>query len=211
MDVNEYIKSSFKLWKLDEEEALKLREEEYPIKYGFFLVLIIYLVITLISFLIEFSSINDIMGLFSPFALISLIIFLIFLIGFIFLSFLWSHMWIKIFGGDENLKKTVEVFLILFFPITLVSFILTTISSILEITIGENLISLLISAIIYLLVGIYNLIIIVKTFSITHNLGILKSFFAGLTSMIIIYIIIAIVLVLLAFLIGINPFYLNLY
>lgn len=95
-------------------------------------------------------------------------------------NFVVSHLFVKLFGGDKSLGFTISVFNFLYsgFYITLsffslISILFFSISSIVSLLMG----------IVFFIFNIYFLIVLISTFSITHNMSKLKVFLAGLTYM----------------------------
>ena len=202
MDYRDYIKSSFNLYKFDKEEAKKLASKEVSIFTGS----IIFVIFT--ALIIAFYSLPEVIAptgelVFedfnvAPLLLIAAPFIALVSLFFTFVSILWSHLWIKIFGGDKSYKKTIEIFLISYVPFLLFYVVISVFDAILM-TLANAvsqffLVGLFITGLITLAATIYYLAVIAHTISITHNIELGMSILAGFVS-IFVAIILAIILV----------------
>lgn len=203
MDYIEYIKKSFNVWKLDEQEIRELNEKTYPISTGAMLAFISITITILFVFLPDIlipteNLLGEEIGVLPAFFLLLAPIFGIFGLGWVFLSFLWSYLWIKIFGGDKDFKKTSEILLVIYMPLLLLNTIISILDSFILILAGilSEMVSLItvFTSIAILILGIYYLVVVVNTISITHNMTQVKTIFAGICSFIGIFIITLIIL-----------------
>ncbi|MFT4244834.1 MAG: YIP1 family protein [Candidatus Woesearchaeota archaeon] len=202
MNYKDYIKSSFRLYLFDKEEAKKLASKEVSISIGS----LIFFILT--AFIIAFYMLPELIAPtgdlvfedfnIAPFLLIAAPVIALFSLMFTFISILWSHLWIKIFGGDKNYKKTIEIFLISYVPFLLIYTVISIFDAILMTF--ANLISpfflagFFISGLITLAVTIYYLAVIAHTISITHNMELSMSVLAGFVSVFIVVLFIGILL-----------------
>lgn len=201
MDISQYIKSSLGLWKLDKNEVKKVSDKNYSILLGSLLIAItttFTLFFVLLPELIVPSGefvFNDrdwtvtillllpIIGLFST---------LIAIVG-----ILWSHLWIKIFGGQRNILKTIEVFLVIQVPLLFFNILISAIDSVILILAGlySEFIALLtlLTGLVTFAFTIYYIIVIVNTISVTHNMSTLNTILAGFISTIVFLILLVII------------------
>ncbi|MCH8519607.1 MAG: hypothetical protein LAT82_02530 [Nanoarchaeota archaeon] len=214
MDYIDYIKSSFNLWKLDKKEAQKVSDNTYPILIGSILVAITMTIVLLFTFLPEiivpsgdliFEGINI-----APFLLLLAPVFGVLSVVFMFLSFLWSYLWIKVFGGSRDLKKTIEVFLVIQVPFLLFNIIISVIDSIILILAGlfSEFIALFafVTVMITFAFTVYYFVVVVNTISITHNMDVIKTVLAGAVSIVVAMAIIAMLLIIPLMILGVAFF-----
>ena len=187
MDLSLYFNYALRLWKFDETAAQELRENETPSIWNSLLVIVVFGLILGIITTVEqllifgFSGPVEIIGFLLGAILGGTIIWILF---YLFIS-LWSQIWINIYEGDRKFLKTLQVFLCIYIPSFIFIIILTSAELLLRIITSSESLLLIFEIIIMLIsitIGIYVTFVIVKTFSVTHNLGIRNAFVAGLIS-----------------------------
>lgn len=183
MDIGSYINYALRLWKFDESAAQELRDSEASSFWMSLSVIAIYGGI-IGFFLILEMILNH--NLYKPMEmlgyLVGILIGLFILVPLFYtIIILWSHMWINIFGGDRGFLKSLEIFTSVYLPAILFGILVFSYLYIVLMTIA-NLVTIIIAIILYLIymgLGIYSVFVIVKTFSITHNMGIGNAILAG--------------------------------
>lgn len=191
MDIIKYFQTALKLWIFDEKAIQEVKENEYPILIGALLIFVIGLVTSSLTILQEiitqppveesmlaylgFSLSYSSLVLVIPIALLSLTLYLVF--------FVWSHLWIKIFGGKLALKKTLEIFLL----ILCVNLFIGILSSVLTFMIMIFIVNQFLSIILTLILGfimfgifVWGLVVVVNTISKVHDMDFGKTIGAGL-------------------------------
>ena len=210
MDYISYLKSSFKLYMFDKEEAKKLASKEVSIFIGS----LIFVILT--TLIIAFYTLPEVIVPtgdlvledfnIAPFLLIAAPFIALFSLMFTFISILWSHLWIKVFGGDKNYKKTIEIFLISYVPFLLIYTVISVFDAILM-TLANAvspffLAGLFFTGLITFAVTVYYLAVIAYTISITHNMELSMSVLAGFVSVFIAVLFIGILLLVPLFILG---------
>lgn len=206
MNVKDYFIYSFRMWKFDESALEELKEKEASSIWTSLSIAAIYgalfaIVFIIISLLTEINrSPSEFYGY-----LLGTVIGGVIVVPLIYLVItLWNYLWIKIFRGDKGFLKTLEIFMCIYMPIlffSLVSFILLLIILTIMFVLSANpafvVFVLLFPYFVMWGLGIYAIFVIVKTFSVTHNMGIPRAFLAGFVSnMFIMFIFIVIGLIL---------------
>ena len=193
----EILKTSFSLWNLskNEEVANGIRDGTKMPSFGsvFSLYLVFFSIYAVLYEIFVYSLLRGYLdelsyaGLYTilPDALaviVSILMRIVFGVLFYLFILLWSHMWIKVFGGDRDLKTTVSTFITIIFPSLLITYVLSFIwGIILAVTGAFNLIYGIVG-IISFIVGAYYIIVVVKTFGVVQNLGASRAFGTGVVS-----------------------------
>ncbi|MCH8519770.1 MAG: hypothetical protein LAT82_03365 [Nanoarchaeota archaeon] len=207
MDFNSYFNYAYRLWTFDENVHGELRESQAPsigTNYLFFSV--IGFVMGIIFILSELVGTSVFSGSELVFYLIGALFGAIILIPLSYLIFsLWSQLWINIFGGDQPLSKTFELFTYIYIPSFIVGATILVIQTILGLFIRNETALILASLPLNLIsfgVGVYAIAVIIKTFSITHNMQALNVVLAGAISFVTLFLMLLITGLIIGFVIG---------
>ena len=207
MDLNSYLNYAYRLWTFDENVHTELRESQAPsIGTNLIVFSILGLIIGIVFAISGFVGTSALSGTELVFYSVGAIVGGIILVPVGYLLFsLWSQIWINIFGGDKSFSKTYELFTYIYIPSFIVSIIIFVLQTILAVFIKSEtglILATLPLNLVSFAVGIYGIAVVVKTFSITHNMQILNVVLAGIISFITLFLILFIVGFIIGFVIG---------
>lgn len=199
MDVIKYVQTALKLWIFDEKAAQEVKDNEYPILIGAMLIFVIGLFTSALTILQEIitqppveESLFAMLGLSLSYTSLILVIPLALLSVAFFIGFaLWSHIWIKILGGKNGLKKTLESFLLFSTTSNIVGVTFTIIGFSIAVLIRNQFVSTIydvLLAFIGLGILLWYIFVIVKSISIIHDMDIGKAILAGFIAVVSIFI-----------------------
>ena len=200
MTFQQIMKASFELWniKKTDSQARKLLRMDISLKeilLWYFFFVIISVIISVLSEIFRSTTIDFL------FILAAAVMATIILgIPLYFLLMLWNQLFIKLFKGTKPYKDTLKVFTLILIPYSLIQIgfsLLITIIEILAILVSEWIYILLVLVVpISLLAFIYYLIVVVKTFAITHKMGTQNAILAGFVSILVLMTILFVIVLL---------------